>query len=141
MLLVARIVDARDHLRHAVALACDLADDQVVLVVARDAEDELGWTADPRELEHVQLGCVAEQHLVLELLLELLETVGALFDQRHLVPHGEHGARNVRTDLAAARDDGVHQAVAPSFDSFFTAAVSAEIAVCVGQIVRMPRAA
>ena len=53
VLLVARVVHARDHLRHLVALPRDLADDQVVLVVAGDAEHELGWPRNPGALEHV----------------------------------------------------------------------------------------
>ncbi len=91
----------------------------------------------------MQLGRVAEQHLVLELVLELVEAVRALLDQRHLVPHREQRARDVGADLAAAGDDRVHQALASCacFDSLRTAALSAEIAVCVGQIVRIPRAA
>ena len=143
VLLVARVVDARDHLRHAVALRRDLADDQVVLVVARDAEHELGRTADPGALEHVQLGRVAEQDLMLELVLELVEPVRPLLDQGHLVPHLQQRAGDVGADLAAACDDRIHQALASwaSFDSLRTAVVRAEIAVCVGQIVRMPRAA
>ena len=46
VLLVARVVHARDDLRHAVALAGELADDQVVLVVAGDREDELRRARD-----------------------------------------------------------------------------------------------
>jgi Trk K+ transport system NAD-binding subunit len=39
VLLVARIVHARDHLRDAIALRRDLADDQVVLVVATSGDN------------------------------------------------------------------------------------------------------
>ena len=48
VLLVARVVDARDDLRDAVALARELADDQVVLVVAGHGEDELRRPARSR---------------------------------------------------------------------------------------------
>ena len=89
VLLVARIVDTRNHLRNAVALGRDLTDDQVVLVVAGHGEHEVGRTLDPCALEHVQLGRVAEQNLMVELFLELLVAVGPLLDQRHLVPHPE----------------------------------------------------
>ncbi len=139
VLLVARIVDAGDHLRDAVPLGRHLADDQVVLVVAGHGEQDLRRPRDPGPLEHVQLRGVAEQHLVLELVLQLVEAVRALLDQRHLVPHREQRARDVRAHLAAARDDRVHQARTAA--SRRTVSVSAEIAVCVGQIVRRPRAA
>ena len=92
----------------------------------------------------MQLGRVAEQNLVLELVLELLVAVGPLLDQRHLVSHPEQRAGDVRADLAAAGDDRIrHQPLTSALClvSLRTAAVSAEIAVCVGQIVRMPRAA
>ena len=46
--LVARVVDARDHLRHAVLLLRELADDDVVLVVAGDREHEVGRPRDAR---------------------------------------------------------------------------------------------
>ena len=68
--LVARVVHARDHLRHAVLLARDLADDQVVLVVAGEREHDVGRPRDARALEDVELGRVAALHLVLELVLE-----------------------------------------------------------------------
>ena len=86
MLLVAGIVDARDHLRHAVALARDLRDDEVVLVVARDREHEIGRAADPGALEHVDLRRVAAHRDRTELGLELLEALALLLDERHLVP-------------------------------------------------------
>ena len=44
-----------------------------------------GGRAMPALLEHEDLGRVPELYLVLELLLELLEPVGALLDHRHLV--------------------------------------------------------
>ena len=116
----------------------ELADDQVVLVVARDREDELRRARDPGQLEHVQLGRVAEQHLVLELLLQLLEAVRPLLDERHLVSHPEQRARDVRAHLAAAGDDRVHQRLAPGADARRRAR---EMAVFVGQTVCIPRAA
>ncbi len=94
---------------HAVLLAGDLADDHVVLVVAGEREDDVGRTCDAGPLEHEELGRVAALHLVLELLLERVVAVAPLFDQRHLVPEAEERARDVRTDLAATRDDEVHQ--------------------------------
>ena len=73
--LVARIVHARDHLGDAVLLARELANDQVVLVVPRQRSDDIGRAGDPGPLEHVDLGRVAEQDVVLELLLEPLEAI------------------------------------------------------------------
>ena len=68
-LVVARVVDARDHALDAVALARDLAHDDVVLVVAGHRHDELG-ALDAAALEHHELGRVAVLGDVLELLLE-----------------------------------------------------------------------
>ncbi len=62
VLLVARVVHARDRLAHAVALLRDLRDDEVVLVVARHREQELGRTCDSGALEHCDLGRVAADH-------------------------------------------------------------------------------
>ena len=102
-----------------------------------------GGRAMPGALEHEQLGRVAALHLVLELVLEPVEAVAALLDQRHLVPEAQERARDVRADLAAACDDDVHQAVARAPGSSQARTVSAilSIAVFVGQTVRMPRAA
>ena len=102
MRLVARIVHARDHLRRAVLLLRELADDEVVLVVAGDGEHEVGRALDPGALEDEELGRVAALDDVLELLLERGEAVGALLDQRHLVARAEQDPREVRADLAAA---------------------------------------
>ena len=142
MLLVARVVHARDDLRDSIALPRELADDQVVLVVARHGEDELGRPRDPGQLEDVQLGRVAVQDLVLELVLELVEPRRALLDQRHLVPGPQQRAGDVRADLAASGDDGVHARYpAATAAALRTRCSSSEIAVWVGQTVSIPRAA
>ena len=78
-------------LRHAVLLAGELADDDVVLVVAGGRDEDVGRPRDARLLEDEQLRRVARLHLVLELLLEPLEAVAALLDQRHLVAHPRSG--------------------------------------------------
>ena len=93
----------------AVLLAGELADDHVVLVVAGRSDEQVGRPLDPGALEHEQFGGVATQHLVLELGLELVEAVRALLDQRHLVTAAQERACEVRADLAAARDEDVHQ--------------------------------
>ena len=106
-LLVARVVDAGDRALDAVAVARDLADDDVVLVVAGDRHDEARAT-HAAALEDVQLGRVAVLHDVLELLLERVVAIGTLLDHRHLVPHREQVLGEVAADLAAARDQDVH---------------------------------
>src|SRR6184192_3308927 len=68
--LVARIVDARDHLRDGVTLLRELADHEVVLVVAGHREDEIGRALDPGALEDEELRRVAAVDDVLELLLQ-----------------------------------------------------------------------
>ena len=136
VLLVPRIVDAGDDLRHAVLLARELADDDVVLVVARGGDEDVRRPRDAGLLEDEELGRVARLHPVLELLLEALEAVAPLLDERHLVAHRDEAAHEVRADLPAADDDDVHQAGASAY--VVTASISARIARDVGQIVRMP---
>ena len=70
MPLVSRVVHPRDHLGHAVALPRELADDDVVLVVSRHRHDDVGRTRDAGLLQHVQLGAVAIEGFVPELVLE-----------------------------------------------------------------------
>ena len=143
--LVARVVDARDHLRHLVAVLCDLRDDDVVLVVARHGEDELGRARDPGALENVDLGRVAEECDGAELGLEMLEPVTALLEEGHLVAHPEERARDALADLASSGDDRVHQDDPPAVtgvgSELRTTSVRVAIAVCVGQTVRRPRSA
>ena len=144
--LVARVVDARDHLRDAVVLARHLADDHVVLVVSRDGDDEVRRPRDPGPLEHEDLGRVADDRGVLELLLEVGEAVAPLLDDRHLVADPAQRARDVRADLAAAGDEDEHQDAAAGARSGltahdFTASDSTSIAVDVGDTVRRPRVA
>ena len=78
--LVARVVYARDHLCDAVALASHLADDHVVLVVPGHGDDEVRRPRDPGPLEDEDLGRVADDRRVLELLLEPREAVAPLLD-------------------------------------------------------------
>ena len=63
---------------------------------------------------------------MLELLLEPLEAVAALLDERHLVAHPDEAAHEVRADLPTADDDDVHQAGASAY--VVTASISARIA-------------
>ncbi len=100
--LVARIVDACDHLGDGVLLLGDLGDYHVVLVIACQREHEVRRTLDPCLFEHVQLRRVALHHLVLELRLETLEAVALLFDERSLVPVAQKRAHDVRSRFAAA---------------------------------------
>ena len=98
-----------------------------------------GGRAIPARLEDEELGRVAALHLVLELVLELLEAVAPLLDQRHLVPEAKERARHVRADLAAAGDDDVHQPATSSVSCCGSgiahvraASISASMATLVG---------
>ena len=133
VLLVPRVVDACDHLRHLVAVLRDLGDHDVVLVVPGDREHDVGRPGDPGALEDVDLGRVTGEDHRPELGLELLEPVAPLLDQRHLVPHREERARDARADLPAACHDRVHQTTLASVER--TTSVSVAIAVCVGHTV------
>ena len=99
MLLVPRVVDAGHDLRHAVLLAGELADDDVVLVVAVAATRMSGGLVIPACSRTKSSVAVARLHPVLELLLEALEAVAALLDERHLVAHADEAAHEVRADL------------------------------------------
>ena len=78
---------------------------------------------------------------MLELLLELLEAITALLDQRRLVPHHDQAAREVRADLSSACDQEVHQTTSVErggSSQLRTASVTTSIAVDVGHTVRRP---
>ena len=143
MSLVARIVDARDHLRHAVLLLRDLADDDVVLVVAGDRKNEIRRTCDAAALERVDLGRVPELDLVLELRLELLEAILLCSITVISWPMPISARARFAPTFPSARDEDVHRpATGARFTSRTrTASVSTEIAVEVGQTVRSPRVA
>src|SRR5581483_1589848 len=140
--LVTWVVHTGDDLLDAVLLARELRDHEIVLVVAGEGEDDVGRPRDPGALEHVELGRVPALDLVLELVLEPLEAVALLLDERHLVPDPEERAGDVRADLAAAGDDRVHQpaTLAGGMAQLRTASISVSIAVFVGQTTRRPRA-
>jgi hypothetical protein len=106
--LVARVVHARDHLRHAVLLLGELGDDHVVLVVARQREHEVRRPLDARLLQHEELGRVAVHRLVLELALEAFEPVTLLLDDRGLVRVAQERTHDVRARFSAARNQDVH---------------------------------
>jgi hypothetical protein len=106
--LVARIVHARDHLRHPVLLLGDLRDHQVVLVVPGQGEHEIGRALDPRLLEDEELGRVALHRLVLELGLEPFVAAAILLDDRRLVTIAQQRAHDVGSGLAAACNQYIH---------------------------------
>ena len=81
VLEVPRVVDAGDDPLAEVLLLGDLADQQVVLVVAGDRDHEVG-ALDARALEHPQLGGVAVLDGVLELLLDGQVAAAVLLDAR-----------------------------------------------------------
>ena len=81
VLEVPRVVDAGDDPLAEVLLLGDLADQQVVLVVAGDGHHEVG-ALDAGALEHPQLGRVAVLDGVLELLLDGQVAAAVLLDAR-----------------------------------------------------------
>jgi len=81
---------------------------------------------------------------VLELFFERFPVIAALLHDRHLVASAKKRSREVRADLAAARDEDEHQEAAAGARSGlteqdFTASVTTSIAVEVGDTVRRPR--
>ena len=134
VLEVPRVVDAGDDPLAEVLLLGDLADQQVVLVVAGDRHDEVR-ALDAGALEHPQLGGVAVLDGVLELLLDRQVAPAVLLEDGDLVALLDELPRQVPADLAGAGDDHVqtgHQASASA------ACSSCSIAICVGQIVCSP---
>src|SRR4051812_17204260 len=107
VLKVARVVAARDHALHAVLLAGDLADQNVVLVVAGHGDDQVG-ALDAGPLEHPQLRAVAVLRGVLELLLDGAEARPVVLDDRQLVALVDQLASQVPADLPGTDDDDVH---------------------------------
>src|SRR5262249_35676947 len=107
------VVDARDDPRAEVLLLGDLADEEVVLVVAGDRDGEVG-AVDARALEDPQLGRVAVLDRVLELLLDSQVARAIALDDRDLVVLGDQLACQVPADLAGAGDDDVHAATPPA---------------------------
>ena len=108
VLVVARVVDARDDAVAEVLLLGDLADEDVVLVVAGDRDHQVG-ALDAGALEHPQLGRVAVLGGVLELLLDREVARARGLDERDLVTLGDQLACEVAPDLAGADDDRVHR--------------------------------
>ena len=102
VLEIARVVDAGDDPLDAVLLLGDLADQDVVLVVAGHGDHQVG-SLDPGSLEHPQLGRVAVLDGVLELLLD--DPVAAVvgLDQRHLAVLGDQLSGEVPSDLSRRR--------------------------------------
>ena len=150
VLAVARVVDAGDDPVDRVLLARHLADQHVVLVVAGDRDHHVG-TLDSGSLEHPQLGGVAVDDVVLELLLDRQVAASVRLDHRHLMVLFEKLAGQVPTDLPRSDDDDVHAlsvSYAASAGPFAeaparpvlsrTAPSSMSIATLVGQIVFSP---
>ncbi len=142
VLLVARVVDARDHLLRPVVLTGDLADDDVVLVVPGHRNDDVGRPLDAGPLEDEQLGGVSDLNPVLELGLEPLEAVAPLLDESDLVAETEEGACDIRPHLAPAGDQDIHQRVVARSgrgSQERAASMSTDMALEVGQTMRRPR--
>ena len=106
-LLVARIVDARDRLLDAVAVARDLADDDVVLVVARDGDDEAG-AARCRSARARTARWRRRAGRRARTPPRASGSGRRSLDHGHLVAHLEQVLGEVAADLAAAGDQDVH---------------------------------
>ena len=104
---VAGVVDARDDALHAVLLLGDLADQDVVLIVAGDGDHKVG-ALDARPLQNPQLTRIPILNRVLELLLDHPEAVVIGLDQRHLTVLGNQLAGQVPPHLARPGDDHIH---------------------------------
>ena len=135
MRLVARVVHARDHLRNAVLLPRKLADDDVVLVVAGEGDDDVRRPAEAGLLEDEDLGRVAVDRAVLELLLEPLLARLLLLDEHELVAERKQRPGDAHPDLPSTHDDDEHQ-LAPADSTLW---VSSAIAVFVGETTSKPR--
>ena len=90
-----------------VVLAGHAGGDDVGVVAVRDGDERLGLL-DPGLLEHVPVVAHPDHLLRLESGGEPVERLGALVDDRHLVPalrelHGE-----LRADAPATHDHDVH---------------------------------
>jgi hypothetical protein len=133
--LVAGIVDARDHFRDIKFLPGELADDDVVLVVAGDRDDDVRRPAEAGPLEDEDLGRVAVDRAVLELLLEALVARLLLLDEDELVAEREQRPGDADPDLPSSHDDDEHQL--PPAES--TLWLSSAIAVFVGETTSKPR--
>src|SRR5438876_7894478 len=107
LVVVAWVVDASDDALAEILLLGDLADEHVVLVVARDRDHEVR-ALDARALEHPQLGRVAVHDSVLELFLQPEVAFARGLDQRHLVLLRDQLSREVATDLPGSDDDHIH---------------------------------
>ena len=136
--LVARVVDPGDHLLHAVALARELGDDEVVLVVAGHGHDDVGGPCHARQLQHVELGAVAVDDPVAELPLQHVRASGVLLHDHHLAIALHQGARHVGADLPASHDDGEHQTTSRAFVAHLA---SFSMAICTGEMISKPRSA
>src|SRR5436190_3181075 len=131
VLQVPRVVDAGDDALDEVLLLGHLAHEDVVLVVARHRDHEVG-ALDARPLEHPQLRRVAVLHRVLELLLDDQVAAPVALDERDLLALVDELAGQVPADLASADDQDVHQL------SRSRAWRNMSMAPCVGEIVSMP---
>ncbi len=134
--LVARVVDPGDDLRHAVLLAGELGDDHVVLVVAGHRDDDVGRAGDAGRLKHVELGAVAVDDAVAELVLEHVGPRPLGLDHGHLVRLGDERACEVGAHLPAADDDREHHVAARALRA---QRVRPSIAIFTGEITSKPR--
>ena len=106
--LILGVVDAGDGARPPVGEgAAELADDQVVLVVAGDSDHEVG----PRHARHGEpaaFGGVVGEDGGAQLILQVLRLAAVLFEEDDLMTLGRQVVRERGAHLAAAGDDDEH---------------------------------
>jgi hypothetical protein len=111
------MVHPREHARHGELLLGEQRRDQVVLVVARRSDDDVG-AGEIRVVEHPRLARVAQHHRdVGDLLPEMIDGLLVLLDQRDVVPADGEVRGDVPPDRATPRDDDAHQWCSPGASS------------------------
>src|SRR5262249_33701662 len=100
-------VDPRDRPLDVEAALRDLADNEVILVVARDRHHNVGAIRTSVGLHRRFIG-VAAQHDVAKLVRDHLAASGTSLDHENLVALADQLAGQVKADLPAAPDDDVH---------------------------------
>ncbi len=106
-LLVVGIVDARDGEGNLIARLGDLADHQIVVVVARHRDHQIrALSADL--IHRARLAGVTTKHRGSQILLQAFEAHRILLQQQHLMSLLDQTLRQVIADLAAASNDDIH---------------------------------
>src|SRR5688572_30763232 len=101
------IVDAGNRSRNAKLLACNLADHEVVLVLAGHRDYDVGARGARRGLRSC-LGAVSGHGDGAEHVVDLRDALGVALDEQDLVPFSKEVLGQVVADLPASGNDDVH---------------------------------